>query len=769
MKYQFLKKMQIPNVAKYKIRILIFILLNVVEGGYAQNIRNFRLNMSFDDYNINETQNDEYFITSVRNNCFYKSDSLLPALPYITIKVLIGQNEEYHDYQIQSTDSLISQNVYLVPNPQAIPLSEFSPNTKSHNEVLYKDHIYPSHTVEYIGTQFIDGFKTLSFAICPFKYNADTKTLFYNSDITLSVKTTNTAHTNGRSYTVGNNMRKIVIPDIINANELDELYSIPHFDFRSINTYLQTSYKYLIITNSSLKPAFEELSLWKTLKGVRTKVLTTEEINLNYSGTDLQEKIKRALIDYYNGTHSGLEFVLLGGDVNIVPARMCFIKNGNSIDKTPADLYYACLDDITWDGNNNGEYAEVEDGIDYLPEIFVSRIPVQNISDASSFVNRVINYERNPKNDFYHNNILMGGCKIKSYLTAGGDTISDAQEMGEYTYTNYIKDYWDGNRVRFYDTSTDFSLGASYNFTATNIQEQLSKGYTFIDMSFHGNDQIWTTESGPNYSLGMASSLINEGYSIIFTNACNTNAFDRNYTCLSEALMRNHLGGILGYIGASRSNFFFPGAHGAPSNYLNQDFYEFLFTGKEASFGRLFQKAKNHAYQVFGTSEVYNWLHLTMNALGDPEMPIFISAPKHFGDIEVVEDLGTYKINTHLDSYRICITHQTDSTIYIVQDNCRSASMRILNGTFIVYVTKPGYIPCKLVIGKNINVQNESIRGDVRYFSTNNISMGSEVSTEINPGPVSVEIDGNIIIKRKREVLLDKGFSIKEGGTFEIQ
>ena len=53
---------------------------------------------------------------------------------------------------------------------------------------------------------------------------------------------------------------------------------------------------YVIITSEKLKKSFEPLRYFKTVLGVRTKLLTVEDISKKYREGDLQSKIKRQII-----------------------------------------------------------------------------------------------------------------------------------------------------------------------------------------------------------------------------------------------------------------------------------------------------------------------------------------------------------------------------------------------------------------------------------------------------------------------------------------
>ncbi len=84
----------------------------------------------------------------------------------------------------------------------------------------------------------------------------------------------------------------------------------------------EPGYDYLIITNGYLAPYFESLAEWKTKKGVRARMATTEDIYASCEGRDCQEKIREFIKTQHQD--SGVVWVLLGGDVDIVPTRTAF-------------------------------------------------------------------------------------------------------------------------------------------------------------------------------------------------------------------------------------------------------------------------------------------------------------------------------------------------------------------------------------------------------------------------------------------------------------
>jgi hypothetical protein len=95
------------------------------------------------------------------------------------------------------------------------------------------------------------------------------------------------------------------------------------------------------------------LIAWKTKKGVVSSVRTLSWIEENYLGCDKAEKIRNFIKDAHSNW--GTDYFLLGGDVEIIPAREVF--------KLHSDLYFSDLEG-TWNENCNhifGEYPRTDD------------------------------------------------------------------------------------------------------------------------------------------------------------------------------------------------------------------------------------------------------------------------------------------------------------------------------------------------------------------------------------------------------------------------
>lgn len=753
-------------------------------SSFGQNIKHVSFDFNMDDFEVLQ-HDDNTVILSDTHNYFLKTDTLLPALPYIGYNVLIGSTEQYDCHACSDLKSLFRSNVNIIQNPEVIPtnVKPFINGKKS--SVSYSHGIYPTNFVEFVGMNECDGYRILTFCVCPFQYDTTAKKLYLRTHIDLDIHLKTTLPVSlsskiGNRKAVRNTIRKMVI----NPEDLDG-QNLPSNNRSNNILNKQTGFEYVIVTSNQFKNIFQELANWKSRKGIRSKVLTVEDIVSTYDGYTNQEKIKNALADI-----DSLSYVLLGGDNLNVPTCMCYIgyyTNADSI--TPADVYYSCLETRNWDKNGNGFYGELTDSVSLIPVFNVSRAPVSTIEDAQVFVNRIINYESAPDTTNWKNDILMCGTSLgynsgnnwQPYYLNGQ---SDTQLWSQMIYDQYIYPLWEGNQLtRFYDTYTDISQDGTYDFNNANLQNELGRGYTFVDVMTHGSKVAWQMEDHNDYYYYKANELVNSGYTIITTTACNTNAFDyhANITpprnCLSQHFINSPQSGILAYYGTSRENWsmfslieFPPLSDGHLFDAL---FYSNLFTDRHHRIGKAAteaKKAKMSEALYSGSGFYYNpnrkvWMSL--NLMGDPEMPVFLTKPNSFHNVSIQFVNDSIYVDAGTDGFDICFINQCDSTdYYIGRDIADSvAVLSRINGIFNVCITKPDYIPYSTSC-VDTYLQNTTLAGTNTY-ETGHAVIGSDVTNKVAQGPVVI-YSGSNTIKASQGVTITKDFEVKSGAEFSI-
>jgi hypothetical protein len=724
----------------------------------------FTYNWSKDGYNIS-CQDDDFFLLE---------DASLPALPYKSINILIPENSIIENIAINKTGIEELEYIRINKNPQIQPSS----NIKQRSSIKspYIEEKYPTNNVKFVSVIKMQGFHYASFLICPFIYDIGNSTLHLinNIDITLEFNLKSISEKE-RAIVHRYDMESIVKNLVINPTELSTLYS---YSSKGATKSSSSDVEYLIITSEALAENFSSLKAWKIRKGIRTKIISTYDIYSNYTGDTNELKIKNCIKDYYE--NNNLKWVLLGGDDAIVPVQGCYgeveLEEETIIDNTiPCDLFYACFDDtFDWDYDGDNIIGETTDDIDMCPEIYISRAPIKTAEHIKTFINKTKEYELYPSTTNYIENMLLAGAE--QAVSWGG--LSDVHHKSEKMDSIYIAPFWDGTTTKFYDTGTDFSGGAGYDFSSTNLQTQLNSGYHFVHIATHGNQTTWTMETGSAYNTTNASILSNSNSSIILTTACFTNYFDgsesSNGACLSEALLRNENGGCVSYWGSSRQGWGFGSAKPTlgPSFIFNANFYRYLFSGNPDSLNYRFgavtsvTKIRSIPYSIgYGSKR---WLQFSLNAIGDPELPIYTEDPSSFSSATVTQTGTTVIVNTGgVSGCNIALTSMDfGETYFQVEEGVSSATFTNVNCLYHVTITKHNYKP--FTYPEDVYIQNHTFTTDL-YIQGRNIYVGRNVDPNLTQGDVIIEDGVNIVFDAERDVIIDTGFEAELGGTLKVR
>lgn len=180
-----------------------------------------------------------------------------------------------------------------------------------------------------------------------------------------------------------------------NPSDVDALYAAPA---------IGQTVDYLVVTRADLAAGFQRLADWKATKGLTAKVVTLDAIDSAYEGVDRAMRIRKCIEDYVH--NRGTAYVLLGGDVDVVPARTAMDSYyGGS--RAPTDLYFAGLDS-SWNDDGDAEFGESGE-YDLAPDVFLGRAPVDSITECSQFVDKVIAYESSTDPAFGGSALLLAG------------------------------------------------------------------------------------------------------------------------------------------------------------------------------------------------------------------------------------------------------------------------------------------------------------------------------------------------------------------------
>ncbi|MCK4366265.1 MAG: hypothetical protein KAW45_09440, partial [Thermoplasmatales archaeon] len=243
-----------------------------------------------------------------------------PVLPVASAKVLIPYGEKFEDIEISSVDTIsISVDDPVEPGQQFYPFSyegdiEYIPPD---SEIYESDSLFPDKKYEIVSVQKFRGFNVLILRLYPVQYNPKNGQLLFTP--TLKIENIETTPIDPDQY--HQNYRGLqkdidAVSSFVDNPETIESYP---------GSFPSEVYQYVIITSEELKNYngdfnFQALRDEHISGGLNAKIVTIEEIENGYTGIDTQQKIRNFIRYAYNNWQT--EYVLLGGDDPIVPARI---------------------------------------------------------------------------------------------------------------------------------------------------------------------------------------------------------------------------------------------------------------------------------------------------------------------------------------------------------------------------------------------------------------------------------------------------------------
>ena len=360
----------------------------------------------------------------------------------------------------------------------------------------------------------------------------------------------------------------------------------------------------IVLSDTAFRRYLQPFLQWKRQKGFKVTEL--------YKGPQLAgntfPEIKNTIAGIYN---SGLQdgnapvYLLIVGNTAIIP-----LSEGTS---QVSDLYYG-----EFDGNG-----------DYLPDMFIGRLPVADTAELRTVLNKIMMYEKfefSETNHFYSN----------SLISAGNEPAYASHMNGQLKYadTNYLNlNNKIKNHVFYYPASA---------VSEDTIIKTINSGVGFINYTGHGDENGWID---PVFKVTQVNALTNKNmYPFVITNACRTG----NYAVINSfgnRLINSKNKGASGFIGCSNDS------------YWNEDFYWAVGVGtpgpdprySETGLGALDRLFHTHNespsdwYITMGqvnyagnmavssstsTKKKYYWETYTL--LGDPSMVPFIGTPDTF-------------------------------------------------------------------------------------------------------------------------------------------
>ena len=368
--------------------------------------------------------------------------------------------------------------------------------------------------------------------------------------------------------------------------------------------YSDKPVRMIILTDTAFRKQIKPFVTWKTQKGFRVEVLYKGAAFAGDNYTD----IKNTLTNIYNSStvdNPPPEYLLILGDVSRIPCNTSYRNT---------DMYYG-----EFDGNG-----------DYIPDMFIGRLPVRDTTEVKTVLNKIIQYE---KFDFKTTNKFYDNAFISAGDASGYSDYMNGQVY--YGINNYLNPSNGINGYHFY-------YPASNSSAKDSIIKIINKGISFANYTGHGTTNGWLYM---NISTSDTSLMKNRDmYPFIISNACSTSEFYTNGS-FGNVMVRARNKGAIGYIGCSESSYWDEdyywavgvGAVSAEPKYETKGLgaLDRLFHthGEAASDWYITMGQVNYAGNLSvsaSTSPRKKYYWETYNLVGDPSVIPIISQPDTF-------------------------------------------------------------------------------------------------------------------------------------------
>ena len=490
---------------------------------------------------------------------------------------------------------------------------------------------YPIKSYEYLGMSQLRKYSLAVIRFSPMTYNSDSNTITLHEQITL------------RIFYIHSN---VVSNKLLSDTAMDDVAAELIYNYQSITKYYQTTspkpatYDYVIITTSSLVTSLTGFLTWKTTVGFNVNIVTLTWILTNYPATDTQKSIRDFLVANY--VSWGIKYVLIVGSHAAIPMRTCYPDASNhapdGIHDIPTDYYYADLTG-SWDSDGDGFYGEKgQDNVDFVPEVWVGRIPTDGSSAVSSITLKIQQFEQAAYTGWKRNAMLLGAVYQFANEDNGGNPRWDGAEVMEQCKNNLLS----GFSVTTMYEKQGFSpcpYACTMSLNNPNIIGQWgsSTGWGLINWAAHGlplsaSQKVWNTDDGdgipenngeiiwPIMIQNTDNGFLNNAQPpIVFAASC----FVSHPETGGNLAMSLLISGASAVIGATRTSYGSMGwtqpSHGGHGT-VCYDFTNRIANANEDC-GQALYKAKQYVYNTYpwnawqDNANMYNF-----NLYGDPSM-----------------------------------------------------------------------------------------------------------------------------------------------------
>ncbi len=631
----------------------------------------------FSPYEIATSKVNGYDLISLPGN-LYTSEVGNPALPQADYTLLLPPTAEITSIEVLSYEVKdLAGSFNILPSQKPIPLSLITEGmelTQPNPAVYNSKELYPGKLADFTATGCMSGYRIAGITLYPVHYIPAEKKLRFYTELTVKINYEEGRHelislSKDQVEFFGNDVKGVVV------NPEDLIRWAPGVKI------IRDSADYLIITGSPYVATLQPVADWKTKKGYYTRILSTDSIYPRYPGRDNAEKVRNCIRDYWQ--NKGTKWVLLAGDIGVVPYRTLYVNAGGTTDYIPSDLYFA---DLQWsyDGNRNNIFGECPfngDTVDLYYDVYLGRASIDTISQANTFVLKDTTYEKQPELNYMIRLFLP--CQMLWSGWPGDSTQNIIARLPPVPPWIIRKMYESQGQL-----------------TREACRETLRTGVGFVHFVCRGDAGNCIVNSNDVYNLTNT-----QKYIIANAMAGSCGAFEIN-DCFAEYFVNAPNGGAICGIFNSRLAWGYGSGPAGPSEQLDIRFYENFF--KTDTFNFEIGKTNAISKHVFRNSAynqaVWRWCYYELNLLGDPELPMWGLKPctlmvTHVRTIPRGPQNYTITVRSSgnpLANALVCLWKGDEAYAYGLTDASGNGTLSInplTDGQMLVTVTAKNHLP----------------------------------------------------------------------------
>ena len=533
-----------------------------------------------------------------------------PSLPSSGANILLPPGHRLESIEIVADNPVfLGDGYYIEPVQPQVKIGKYEREAidfvpADPDKAIYEaDAAFPKERFENIGVHKFRGYRILNLKLQPVEYQPAGGELYYFPVITVIVKTVATGQIDPMFRDLSGDESEVMA-------KVDNPETAPAY-----GTALKggtKSYDMLILTTPTLASYFQPLKDYHDTTGIITEIHTTTDV-----GSSDPDDIRDYIHDRY--LNDGIDYVLIGADDNIIPAKDLYVKTDDGIwaeteYNMPGDLYYGCLDG-TWNYDGDSYWGEPTDGegggdVDLVAEVYYGRASVDNGTEASRFVTKTIWYLS--RQHTMTQNVLLPGEYlgfegIAEYAAPYLEKLIDGCSDYGYTTVGIPSDQYDIEELFDRDWPGN-------DWAASELIDRMNSGLHIVNHLGHGSP----TSAMKLTNSTVLSDLTNDELFFLYSQTCLAGHFD-DEECFAEHMNIKTDHGAFAVIMNARYGFGQHNSTDGASQRFDREFWDAIFNTSEGKpqIGKANQDSKeDNLYRV--NEDYMRWCYYELNLFGDP-------------------------------------------------------------------------------------------------------------------------------------------------------